>query len=97
MKWKDNTVIWIYLKDIKELNHIDMDRYVTARSIQDEPDFDWWVSFTLQKRDRIIASVNSCVRKATHKYDIEIPTSVEHAEEIDKRNKNTFCQDDINL
>ena len=35
--------------------------------------------------------------KATHKYGIYIPTSVDHAEEIDKRNQNTFWQDAINL
>ena len=43
------------------------------------------------------AAVNSRVRKATNKYGIEIPISVEHAEEIDKRNQNTFWQDSINL
>ena len=70
---------------------------MTDRSIQDEPASDWWVPFTLQKRDSIIAAVNSCVRKATHKYGIEIPTSVEHTEEIDKRNQSTFWQDAINF
>ena len=66
-------------------------------SIQDEPEFYWWVPFTLRKSDRIIASVNFRTRKATHKYGIEIPTSIKHAEEIDRRNKNTCWQDAINL
>ena len=74
-----------------------MAEYVITRSIQDEPVFVCWVPFTLRNRDRIITAVNYIVRKATHNYGIDIPTSVEHAEEIDKRNRNTFWQDDINL
>ena len=70
---------------------------MTDRSVQDEPDFVWWVPFTLRKRDGIIASVNSHTRKGTHKYGIEIPTSIKHGEEIDRRNKNTFWQDAIHL
>ena len=74
-----------------------MDEYIRACSIEDEPDFAWWVTFTLRKRDRIVAAVNSCVRKAKHKYGIEIPTSVEHEEDIVMRNQNTFWQDAIHL
>ena len=70
---------------------------MTAWSIQYEPDFASWVQFTNQKRDRIIVAVNSRDRKATHKYGIDISTSVEHVEEIDKRDHNTFWQDAINL
>ena len=97
VKCKDGTTTWISLKYLKESNPIEVDKYVTACSIQDDPDFAWWVQFTLRKRDRIIASVNLRTRKATHKYGIEIPTSIRHAEEIDRRNKNTFLQYAINL
>ena len=45
----------------------------------------------------MISAVNLCVRKTTHKYGIEIPTSVEHAKEIDRRNKNRAWQDAIDL
>ena len=47
--------------------------------------------------ERIIASVKYRVRTSTHKYRIEIPTSIKHTEEIDHRNKNTFWQDAIKL
>ena len=97
VKWKDGTVTLTSIKDIKEPNTIEVNEYVTDRRIQDEPAFSWWVPFTLRKRDRIIAAVNSIVRKSTHKYGIEIPTSVEHTEEIDKRDHNNFWQDAINL
>ena len=74
-----------------------MAEYFAARDIQEEPAFAWWVPYTLRKRDRIIFSVNSRFRKSSHKYRIEIPTSIKHAEEIDHRNKNTFWQDAIKL
>ena len=51
----------------------------------------------MRKRDRIIASVNSRIRNSSHKYGIEIPPSIKHAEDIDHRNKNTFRKDAIKL
>ena len=62
VKWKDGTTTWISLKDLKESNPIEVAEYVTARSIQDEPSFAYWVPFTLRKRDRIIDSVKFCTR-----------------------------------
>ena len=97
MKWKYDTVTWTPFKDIKESNPIDVAEYMTARNIQYEPAFAWWLPFTIKKLDIIIAAVNSRVRKETHKYGIEIPTLVDHAEEIDKRNQNNFWQDAISL
>ena len=97
IKWRDGTIKWVSLKDLKESNPIKVAEYVTARDIQEEPAFAWWLPYTLRKRDRIIASVNSRVRKSSHKYRIEILTSIKHAEEIDHRNKNIFWQDAIKL
>ena len=70
IKWRDGTTKWVSLKDLKESNPIEVAEYVTARDIQEEPAFYWWVPYTLRKRDRIIASVNSCVGKSYHKYMI---------------------------
>jgi len=47
----------------------------------------------LRKRDVIVSAVNSRVRKISHKYGIELPTSVKHAIEIDRKNGNTLWQD----
>ncbi len=38
-------------------------------------------------------AVNSCIHRTSHKYGIELPTSVKHAIDIDCKNKNTFWQD----
>ena len=94
--WKDGSEEWIPLKLMKESNPIEVAEYATSRGIEEEPAFKWWVPFTLRKRDRIIASVNSRVRKVSHKYGIELPTSVEHAFKLDSKNGNSIWRDAIN-
>ena len=96
IKWKDSSTEWVPLKLLKESNPIEVAEYVRARGLEDEPAFAWWIPYTLKKRDRIIAAVNSRVRKSTHKYGIEIPNSVQDAIRIDRDNKDTFWQDAIN-
>jgi hypothetical protein len=38
-------------------------------------------------------AVNSCVCHTSHKYGIELPTSVKQTIDIDRKNKNIFLQD----
>ena len=42
-----------------------------------------------------MSDVNKRICKTTHKYGIEIPTSVEHSYARDKKNGNTFWRDAI--
>ena len=88
IKWKDETESWVPLKDLKESHPVEVAEYAKARGISDEPAFAWWVPYTLRKRDIILSAVKSRIRKTTHKYGIEIPTSVEHAYQIDQKNGN---------
>ncbi len=85
IKWKDGSESWIHLKDLKESHPIEVAEYAKAHGIADEAAFAWWVPFTLRKRDTIISAIKSRIRKTTHKYGIEIPTSVEHAHKIDQK------------
>ena len=73
----DRSQLWKPLRDLKAEHPIEVAEFAVANRIDDEPAFKWWVRYTLQKRDRIIASVRSRVLKRTHKYGIEIPTSGE--------------------
>jgi hypothetical protein len=93
IKWADTSETWIPLKDMKESHPCKTTDFAKARGIDDEPAFAWWVPYTLRKRDIILSKVKARVRKTTHKYGIEIPTSVKHAFEIDKRNGNTWWRD----
>ena len=59
-------------------------------NIADEVAFAWWVPYVLRKYDRIIYTINSRVKKATHKFGIEIPTAYADYKRLDKENGNTF-------
>ena len=93
IKLSDGTERWAPLSEMKEANPIEVAEFAVSNRIADEPAFKWWVGFTLKKRDRIIASVRSRVLKRTHKYGIEIPSSIDHAKELDRQNKNTLWMD----
>ena len=97
IKWKDESESWIHLKDLKESHPIEVAEYAKSRGIDDEAAFAWWVPFTLRKKDIILSAVKSRIRKTTHKYGIEIPTSYADALRIDNDNQNTFWQDAIKL
>ena len=93
VKWKDESESWIKLSDLKESHLIEVAEFAKAQGIDDEPAFAWWVPYTLRKRDIILSAVKKRIRKTTHKYGVEIPTSVEHAHELDRRNGNTMWGD----
>jgi len=97
VRWKDGSESWTHLKDLKESHPVDLAEYAKARDIADEPAFVWWVPYTLRKRDIILSVVKSRLRKTTHKYGIEIPTSIADAERIDQKNNNHFWRDAIAL
>ena len=44
----------------------------------------------MRKRDVILSAIKSRIRKNTHKYGIEIPTSIEHGHRLDNENGNNF-------
>ena len=90
IKWRDGREEWIPLKLLKETTPLKVVEFVTAEGISNEPAFCWWVPYTLRRHDRIISSVKSRVKRMSHKYGIELPTSIEHAFEIDRRNKDHF-------
>ena len=81
---------------LKELNPVDIDEYVTAIGLQDKPAFAWWVPFTLKKRGRIVAGLDSRVRMKGCKFGIKIPTSVTEAREFDEKNGNSLWMDALN-
>ena len=88
VRWRDQTETWVKLKDLKDSHPVELAEFAKARSIDDEAAFAWWVPYTLRKRDVIISSIRKRLRKTTHKYGIEIPRDLEHAQEIDTRENN---------
>ncbi len=93
VQWANGMHQWIDLKILKEFNPVQVTEYVTARNIADKPAFAWWVPYVLRKRDVIVSAVTTRVWKTSHKYGIELPTSVKHAIKIDQKNVNSLWQD----
>lgn len=93
VEWNDSSRQWVDLRLLKESNPIEVAEYAKARGIDDEAAFAWWVDFTLRKRDTIVSAVNARVRKVTHKYGIELPSTHEEAMALDKKNGNTYWRD----
>jgi hypothetical protein len=83
-RWKDGSSDWVDLKHVKDSNPIELAEYAVAYYIQEEPAFKWWVSQTLQIRNRMIGKVKSCYWKTSHKYGVRLPHSVQEALQIDK-------------
>jgi hypothetical protein len=93
VKWADGSESWTPLKDLKESHPIETAKFAKAPGTADEPAFAWWAPHTLQKRDVTLSKIKARIRKTTHKCGIEMPSSLEHADEIDRRNSNTFWKD----
>ena len=75
---------------MKESHPVEVAEYARARGIDKEPALEWWVPHTQKKRQVNLSALKKRIRKTTHKYGIEIPTSVEHAFELDRKNGNTY-------
>ena len=95
VEWKDGSTNWIPLKDAKDSYPVQLAEYAISRKLQDRPVFAWWVPYVLRKRERIVSKVKSKYWVRTHKFGIEIPKSVKHAIELDKKNGNTLWWDAI--
>ena len=82
---------------MKESHPVEVAEYARARGIDKEPAFEWWVPHTLKKRQVILSALKKRIRKTTHKYGIEIPTSVEHAFELDRKNGNNLWKEALEM
>ena len=97
VKWRDQSESWVKLSELKESHPVEAAEFAKSRCIDDEPAFVWWVPHMLKKRNAIISAMKVRLRKTTHKYGIEIPTSVDYAMEIDRKNGNTMWKDALAL
>ena len=79
-EWKDGSTSWQKLSDLKESHPLHVAQFAFAMQIADEPAFNWWISWVIKKRDRIISLVkrrSARYHKRSHKYGIEIPKTGE--------------------
>jgi hypothetical protein len=97
VSWKDGTESWVKHAELKDSYPIELAEFTKARGIANEPAFAWWVPHTLRRSNAILSSVKARVGKKTHKYGIEVPTSVAHAKELIRINGNTLWIDALKL
>ena len=77
-------------------NPVEVSDFEASRGVDREPDFSWWVPYTLLFRDHIINVVNYRVKRVTHKYGVKLPCTVHEAYALDEKNGNTFWCDALN-
>jgi hypothetical protein len=59
VEWKDGSVSWVTLNNLKASNLVQLAKYAIANNIDLEPAFNWWVHHVIRARDRIIGKVQS--------------------------------------
>ena len=96
VQWKDGTVSWEKLADIKASNPVEVAEYAVANRLVEEPAFKWWVPHVIKRRNRIISKVKSRYWKTTHKFGIRLPKSVQEALEIDRMTNTDLWRKAIN-
>ncbi|KAI2507343.1 Reverse transcriptase (RNA-dependent DNA polymerase) [Fragilaria crotonensis] len=89
VEWDDSSSSWISLADLKDLYPVQVADYAVLNNLRQEPAFRWWVPFVLKKRERILKSPKIGPPRISA-YGLELPKSVVHALEIDKRTGTDF-------
>lgn len=79
VRWRDGSTSWEHLQNLKESNPIEVAEYVVANGIQDVPAFVWWVPYTQKHYKRI----SVLTAQKSHKFGIEVSTTLKWALEID--------------
>ena len=60
-QWIDCSTSWESLNDLKNSHPLETAEYTKLMGIDHEPAFNWWVTYVLKKRDRIISLVWKCI------------------------------------
>jgi hypothetical protein len=51
VQWKDGSISWENLKDLKVSNAVEVAEYAIAKRLVEEPAFKWWVPHVLRRAD----------------------------------------------
>ena len=70
VEWRDSSVDWVPLKELKQSNPVELAEYAVVNEISDETAFNWWVKETLRHIYRIISKVKTKYWRTSHKFGI---------------------------
>ena len=93
--WKDGSTSWERLADLKESHPVDVAEFAVSGGIDHEPASLGGPRTSSRRGNRIIKSVKARLQKRSHKFGIQIPTSVMNAIALDRANGNTLWQESI--
>jgi hypothetical protein len=96
VQWKDSSISWEKLKDLKASNPVKVTKYAIANRIIEEPAFKWWAPHVLCQQNRIISKAKSRYWKTTHKFGILLPITVKEALEINRARNTDFWRKAVN-
>ena len=89
----DGSEQWYPLKDMKESYQDQIAENDDAKFNAIDTAFLWWVPNIIKKWNVIIAEIKSRLKVATHKYGMEIPSSIEHSILLDSINGDQLWQE----
>ena len=75
-RWKDTSISWVPLKDIKEAYPAQVAEYAVTNKVAEELAFSWWIRHILRKRNRIIKKSRRGFVGKTHNYGIAVPRDI---------------------
>ena len=81
--WKDGSMGWVKLKDLKESFPVQVAQYAKENNLISIPAFKWWVHKVLRKKERILAKVKSRYWAKTHKFGVRLPKTIKQALRFD--------------
>jgi len=93
--WNDSSTTWHTLIDTKRSFPVQLAQYAIDNNLQDEEAFRWWIKPTLNHRKRFIQATQAWYARQTHKFGVQVPTTVCEALKIDQETKTTFWYDAI--
>jgi hypothetical protein len=90
VEWRESSTSWLPLKELKEINIVDVAQYAVDNQIEYEPAFEWCVRGLFKKKNRLIKTMKKHHVRRGFKFGIQIPTTWEEAIDLDKENGNNF-------
>lgn len=81
---------WFPLAELKESIPVDVAEFAVSKGIDDHPAFQWWVPYTLRKRDIIVSKVKARLKKSKVKFGVKVPSTLAKALAFDQANGNTL-------
>ncbi len=95
VEWHDGSSSWHPMNEIKNSFPLHLAEYAVKHSIQDEPDFKWWIKEALHRKKYMIKAAQTRYAHHTHKFGIRLPNSVDKALAIDRETNTTYWFDAI--